>query len=199
MTDIPDYRVAFDLVSVGYRAWWFPLSGLIFIGIGSGILLVPRLLGIRPSTYTKAIAVFIVGFATLWTCVSFIGTYGEYRRLVHAYHAGTYEVLEGVVEGFEPMPFTGHQDESFTLKGVKFRYSDYQVMAGFNNTTSHGGPIREGRRIRLWHVGNAIIRLEVDDPLMRRDHAHNLTVRPVTQLAGMHFRRRGTDVSRAHP
>lgn len=36
------------------------------------------------------------------------------------------------------MPYTGHDEETFDVKGVKFWCSDYIVTAGFNNTASHG-------------------------------------------------------------
>jgi len=59
------------------------------------------------------------------------------------------------------MPYTGHQDETFTVNGVRFSYSDFGVTCGFNNSASHGGPIREGLQVRIHYVGNAILRLEV--------------------------------------
>src|SRR5712664_2342263 len=74
-------------------------------------------------------------------------------------------VIEGPVEHFHPMPYTGHDLESFDLARVHFEYSDYDLDQGFNNTTSHGGPIREGLYIRVhyvvWNGRPAIVRLEV--------------------------------------
>jgi hypothetical protein len=61
------------------------------------------------------------------------------------------------------MPYGGHADEKFTVNGATFSYSDYSVTAGFNNTKSHGGPIDEGKRVRVTHLGNIIVRLEVGD------------------------------------
>jgi hypothetical protein len=65
------------------------------------------------------------------------------------------------VRNFKPMPYAGHAEESFDVAGVPFRYSDYQVSVGFNNTASHGGPIREGLPVRISFVGNTILRLEI--------------------------------------
>jgi hypothetical protein len=56
----------------------------------------------------------------------------------------SYEILEGSVENFDPMPYEGHQDECFTVQSKRFCYSDYEVQAGFNRSAAHGGPIRQG-------------------------------------------------------
>ena len=59
------------------------------------------------------------------------------------------------------MPFEGHSTESFTVAGHKFEFSDYQMTSGFNNTNSHGGPIKSGIYVRINALGNRIARLEV--------------------------------------
>jgi len=59
------------------------------------------------------------------------------------------------------MPYSGHAMESFTVSGVPFSYSDYIPKAGFNQTSSHGGPIHEGLPVRIWYVGNEIVKLEI--------------------------------------
>ena len=51
--------------------------------------------------------------------------------------------------------------QPFSVAGRRFSYSDYVVTAGFRQTTAHGGPIREGLRVRVTHAGNTILRLEV--------------------------------------
>ncbi len=53
------------------------------------------------------------------------------------------------------------KSERFTVCGAAFSYSDYAVTAGFNNTSSHGGPIREGIWVRIAHLGNSIARVEL--------------------------------------
>jgi hypothetical protein len=59
------------------------------------------------------------------------------------------------------MPAGGHDDESFDVNGRHFHYSDYEVSAGFHNTSSHGGPLYEGAYVRIWCLGNDIARLEL--------------------------------------
>ena len=60
------------------------------------------------------------------------------------------------------MPAEGHQDETFTVNGIHFAYSDYVITGGFNQTQSHAGPIREGFAVRIHYVarGNIIVKLE---------------------------------------
>ena len=97
----------------------------------------------------------------LWTVVTFALTYPDYQTLVNAVDSGQINVVEGKVSDFKAMPLSGHAMERFCVSGVCFEYSDYVVTAGFNNTSSHGGPIREGLPVRVIYVGNCIAKLEV--------------------------------------
>jgi hypothetical protein len=51
------------------------------------------------------------------------------------------------------MPHSGHAMETFVVNGVHFAYSDFSVQAAFHQTSSYGGPIREGLPIRLHYIG----------------------------------------------
>jgi hypothetical protein len=42
-----------------------------------------------------------------------------------------------------------------------FCYSDYVVTAGFNNSTSHGGPIMAGLPVRIAYYKGEILRIDV--------------------------------------
>ena len=157
-----NYRVAYDILDAGYKAGGFAAFGLIFVIIGA--ILIPfrrRIMGKWPPLAGTIFAFFYFGFALLWTTVAFLGTYTEYRTCRNARVDGTATITEGVVTNFIPMPYSGHADEKFTVNGVTFSYSDYGVTAGFNNTKSHGGPIDQGKKVRVTHVGNVIVRLEV--------------------------------------
>jgi hypothetical protein len=99
--------------------------------------------------------------SVIWTIVAFAVTFPDYYQLRKRYRDHQYSVVEGTVENFKPMPYEGHENESFTVKGVRFEYSDYAVSPGFNKTSSHGGPIKQGIQVRISHIGNVILRLEV--------------------------------------
>jgi len=159
---VQDYFVAFDLAEVGYRQWPFAAIGLLFVGVGT--LLVryrKQLLDSSPRWFRSAFPIAFLGFSLIWTTIAFALTYAEYHLLGRALREGRVAVVEGPVENFVPMPYSGHASESFTVGGVRFEYSDYRVTAGFNNTRSHGGPIQAGRLVRITHVGGDIVRLEI--------------------------------------
>jgi len=156
------YRVVFDILDVGYKAGGFAAFGLIFIVIGALALAFPKKAVPKWSPAATSIFAFLfLGFAILWTTSAFVATYSEYCLCRNARLNGSATVTEGTVTNFVPMPYTGHADEKFTVNGTTFSYSDYGVTAGFNNTKSHGGPIDEAKKVRVTHVGNVIVKLEI--------------------------------------
>jgi hypothetical protein len=89
------------------------------------------------------------------------GELTDYFNLLAAYKNGNCEKIEGNVSNFDPMPYGGHKSESFTLNGKKFSYTDFCITPGFNQTASHGGPLREGLLVRIWHQNGTIARLDI--------------------------------------
>lgn len=157
-----EYVTVFDLTSAGYRQWPFVVLGLVFVAIGTMLVRYrTQLSRFGPRRFTTTFSYFFLGFAILWTAIAFATTYGQYYVLRHAVKDGRISVVEGPVENFVPMPYSGHADESFSVKGVRFAYSDFNLTVGFNNTRSHGGPIEPGRYVRVSYVGADIVRLEV--------------------------------------
>lgn len=161
--DAGGYVTVFDVTQNGYRQWSTAAFGLIFVAVG---LALPTLIrsGIfrKPAPWMeKWFPRVFLGFAIFWTATSFLATYIGYRGAVHAIRSQQARFVDGTVSQFIPMPYTGHAMESFVVQSVRFEYSDYVVTAGFNNTTSHGGPIREGLPVRIWYRGNEILRLDV--------------------------------------
>ena len=159
-----EYRVVFDVASAGYKSWSFPAFGLVFVVVGAGLVAfrknLPGWWGKHP-TASNVFAFFFLGFAMLWTVVSFVATYYDYSSLSTAEQTNRVRVVEGIVTKFKPMPATGHAMERFCVSDKCFEYSDNVITAGFNNTSSHGGPIREGLPVRVSYVGNSITKLEV--------------------------------------
>jgi hypothetical protein len=136
--------------------WYLPLIAIV------AILLIRR--------PRKVLAVVYTGFAVLVALGMFwFGrnwdrsvAYGSARAARAAADPAT-PVVVGRVENFRPAPAEGHQDETFTVSGVAFAYSDYAITGGFNQTESHGGPIREGLSVRIHYLSpsNVIVKLEV--------------------------------------
>ena len=153
-----EYTTVFDVAQSGYRQWPFAAFGLIFVAIGSGKVFFRQRL--RRGTH-RFFSFAYLGFAISWTLVVFVGTATDYSGLVSDLRGGRCEVTEGIVTDFDPMPYMGHKMESFVVNNKHFKYSDYNVVAGFNNTASHGGPIRQGVHVRIHHRGNDIARLEI--------------------------------------
>ncbi len=167
------YKIIFDLTQSGYRNWTAAKTGIWFIILGLCLLMFRKQLYkfSRPmwsgeklplSVHTLFYSVFTL-FAVLWTVVVIVGTFSDYQELQNAIKAGNYSIIEGVVTDFEPMPYEGHKDEKFCIEKTCFRYSDYILTNAFNNTSSHGGPIKSRLYVRVMHVENKIVRLEIKE------------------------------------
>jgi uncharacterized protein YqgC (DUF456 family) len=158
------YVTVFDVADAGYKSASFPAFGLIFVVLGIFLVIFRRHLPRWNTRSRVARIIFPYGFlcfAALWTAVTFVATYSDYRQASQARAANTAQVVEGLVTNFVPMPVTGHAVESFCVSAACFNYSDFAVTAGFNRTSSHGGPIREGLPVRITYLGNTILKLEV--------------------------------------
>jgi hypothetical protein len=158
----------FDLASDGYKTWSFAAHGLIFVAVGAVLVAFVLWRKALPFPWwssrplaSKIFAFFFFSFAVVWTVGAYISTYDEYSTLTSAQKNGNLHVAEGPVADFKPMPVTGHAMERFCVSGACFEYSDYVVTSGFNNTSSHGGPIREALPVRVTYAGNTIVKLEV--------------------------------------
>jgi hypothetical protein len=157
-----EYKVVFDVTSAGYKTWSFSLVGLVLAVVGGFLVRYRDRLPMRgPKVVVRAFPFVFFGFAILWTLLAFGSTFTEYRSLRSAVRDGRVSIIEGTLSQFKPMPYTGHAMERFCVRATCFEYSDYVVTSGFNNTSSHGGPIREGLRVRIAHIRGTIVRLEV--------------------------------------
>ena len=156
------YVTVFDASALPLRNWSTPAFGLIFVAIGLVLVVRPTILPFRGRLVRRPVfRWFYLIFASLWTLVALLTTSLDSYRACGALKSGDYEVVEGRVENFTPMPWEGHADESFDVNGVRFSYSDYEITAGFNNSASHGGPVRSGLPVRIAYKDGEILRLEV--------------------------------------
>jgi hypothetical protein len=160
------FETVFGAARDGWEILWFPAFGLVFVAIGALLVFAPDFMAdILPCGFQgrarRIFSLLFFGFAVLWTLVSFVTTFVSYVVVAYDLASGHCSVVEGQVTDFRPMPYEGHSGESFVVSGQRFSYSDYVVTSGFHNAASHGGPIREGRYVRVSFRGNLIARLEV--------------------------------------
>ncbi len=174
------YVTVFQITQKSFD-WSWPAFGLIFVVIGIFLIKFgPKLeayrnrsiFGSRFLNSPKFLGWFFVIFASFWILIAFGGTYSAYRKYVHAFENGQYSTVEGIVEDFRPMPYDGHQNECFRVNREKFCYSDYSVSPAFNQSASHGGPIREGLPVRIAYIQDEDFSCEILRLEIRADAVH---------------------------
>jgi hypothetical protein len=163
-----EYCTVFEITQKGFE--WSVL--VIFLGVPFSILVFWRDLRNPGITSRKLFAIFGMAFFGICGTVAFVGNYHDYEQCKHAYERGDYDVAEGLVHDFQPMPYGGHQNECFAVKETRFCYSDYATYPGFNNAASHGGPIREGLPVRISYIGNDILKIEIAMDARQRGRNH---------------------------
>jgi hypothetical protein len=140
----------------------FILPGIILFGIIGVVIAIIQRWGRLSKSFIVLTAVVCAVFLLLAAyAYSSPGVQDMYARAKDAYVQGQYSMVEGTVTNFHPMPYSGHQNKTFFVNGMQFSYSDYVLVPCFNNTSSHGGPIHEGLRVRIAYSGNCILKLEV--------------------------------------
>jgi len=158
-----NYEIIFEATSEPYRNLTFVIPGLALSVVGAVLVWRPALLekfGYKKGRW-RVFSWFFFLFAVAWTLGAGFSLMSRDFAASQELERGNCSVVEGVVENFHPMPKSGHDTERFEVNGVHFSYSDYVMSPGFNNTASHGGPIRDGLRVRICHNSGDILRLEV--------------------------------------
>ncbi len=154
----PEYVTVYQ-ISKQSTDWGFALAGGIPLLVGIILIFAKRKFKWEQPHW--AMPIFACGFGILWLCVAGVSVVHESSNALTVYTRGEYQVVEGVVTNFHPMPYEGYQDECFSVQDKRFCYSDYMVTPGFHNATSHGGPIRSGLPVRIAYIGNMIVRLDI--------------------------------------
>lgn len=151
----------YDLSREGTNLGWF-------FGIGLTVLILSVVIWFYLMVIGKSLAqkvriglVILISF--VWTMVIWIGSYRHYLDAKEALSKNALPEVSGIVEDFDPMPVEGHKNESFTVSGVHFEYSDFEIGFGFNQSRSHGGPIDKGKYVRIQYYEGRILRLWVKE------------------------------------
>jgi hypothetical protein len=133
------------------------------IGLGLVFLVGKMRFHWRQPHWLVSVCLFALGFLAL--LIARPGNQHQDSDALLAYQKGDYQVVEGIVTNFDPMPYEGHKSECFSVLDKRFCYSDYAIDPGFRNTASHGGPIRSGLKVRIAYKPttrrNMILRIDV--------------------------------------
>jgi hypothetical protein len=150
-------------------------TGPLFYGIVAGATLIVSALCLlmfvrRPSALIRRARFYSAGIGIgIFLIVAVLHKMKENRdAMMNLVETGQVHVVEGLVENFHPMAQAGHDMERFTVQGENFAYSDYVITGGFNNASSHGGPMKSGLPVRITYVdgnaGRVIVKLEIGHP-----------------------------------
>lgn len=154
----------------------FMLMPLLFVAVGIGVHIYHKKFvdnsatssfAINKRKYGMVFGIIFASFAGLISIVLIPSMFGEYFKTKSVYDNKQYQTTEGVVENYHPMPAGGHDSERFTVEGVEFEFSDFDVSDyGYNNAASHGGAIKEGLKVRIGYFNNGsknvILKLETE-------------------------------------
>lgn len=123
-------------------------------------------LRINKRKYGMVFGIISASFSGLISILLISAMFGEYFKTKSVYDNKQYQIIEGIVENFHPMPASGHDYERFTINGIEFKFSDFDESDfGYNNAASRGGVIKEGLKVRIGYFDNGnknvILKLEI--------------------------------------
>ena len=99
------------------------------------------------------LVVAIVTFVSYW-CF-------RQAQLRTDYLQGRASIVEGCLTGFTRSPVPGHDSDSIRVGQEKLSYDDNTPNGGYHVTEAEGGAIHADSRVRLYLVGDVIVRLDV--------------------------------------
>ncbi len=164
-----DYITVFEITDKGFDM--NTLMPLLFLVIGIGVSWFNIKYNKSKSPKRKFTIIFgfiFSGFALIVLLLTIPSSLADRNRIQKIFENNEYQVVEGLIENFHPMPHNGHDVESFTINGVYFEYSDFKLVYSFNNTASHGGPLRRnGQQVKLSYINlngeNRILKVELKE------------------------------------
>ena len=148
--------IVYDILSDSIYIPW----KMIFL-IGLYILFVLFRWRKMKSIWQAILVAFCPGLVILgWYYAIFYHDYlDRFQRGKDAYLDGKYAIVEGVVSGYfeDSWPKKGPREHFYVGERIFYIYND---KVGFNTKRGSGSPIRNGVRVKIWHNGNDIYRIE---------------------------------------
>jgi len=149
----------YDISETGTNLVWFFWIGLTVLITAVVIWFYLMIQGKSLGSKLRMGLFILISF--IWTMIIWIGSMRPYLDAKEALKEGGVGEVSGLVENFRPIPPRDHGNESFSVKGIYFEYSPAEINFGFDKPQSHGGPIYEGRYVRIQYFEGRILRLWV--------------------------------------
>lgn len=166
------FQTIYDIGVAGCRAWFVAPVTLGLVVVGALCPVTPELAAISGKLpMSRAVGVTLFGLMFL---LSFVMTWGSYWTLKHDLKVGRVGQVQGLVTDVRPA--ATHQGmESFSVDGRTFSYARHQLSQGFDMLTVDGGPIANGRCVRIVYVRGHILRLSLAQSSRTADRAEEYT------------------------
>lgn len=153
-----DHVVVYDILNASSGSDG-DLRAFVF-GILLGILFLVIELKKRRVGAVIFIIIWLIGWVGLGS-IGFGNVYYQHYKCVQAARAGDYQTVEGkitsVIKHYDRPSY-----EQFTVRGVSFRYSSWDLsVCGFKQMAFDGEPIEEGQRVRVAYKEGRILKLEI--------------------------------------
>jgi hypothetical protein len=158
----PQYKTVFDILEHGSFGWLFPVIALMeFALVVLAFTLIYK--GRIPDFKSWRTLYFFMAFVLIFGLFASYTSSLRYTRFKTILMSNEASFVEGDITNFRPSPYFSKQPESFTVQNVTFSYHDNIETEGFNNRTSQGGPIHNGIHVRIWYLGNVILKLQIQE------------------------------------
>lgn len=118
----------------------------------------------RPNAGDRIKARIALAFFVVWT--SLLGFAAMQRNIIlpRRLDTGRFEISEGPITAYVLQPWKGYGSDIFTVGQTRFNRFDYDVRSK-DKTIVRKGCMAEGRWVRVSHIGQTILKIEIEaDP-----------------------------------
>lgn len=167
-----DYATIFDMSTLGFRYWWLLGPFLFVIAVDIAFLCILRSYYRRGRRIARPEILLVGALFALMTVVTGVVLFrplGQYLAAQAVANRSLAKFTEGRIHEFHPPDPATHAPERFSVNGIEFTYSDYDLNAGYNVSTTHGSPLRQGLPVRIWYYHGSILKLQIAPDRVRDD------------------------------
>jgi hypothetical protein len=162
-----EYTTIFELGNIGATQQssslvLFIIGGTIALILGVGIV-IARKFG-KMQHVKRHVGPFFIVFGIGWLSAtpSTLSYWDRVESFKDDYASKNYETTEGIVRVLRTQPEHGHAPGDLIKVGTReFEVNYFTRTPGYKLTLSHNGRLAEGVKVRLSHIDNTILKIEV--------------------------------------